>query len=127
MAAIGAIVAGCAIGRTVLPTANASASLAVSSRIAAIGHGQVWYGVIHQVNGRPDVTKIGPPDAFSPVDVRLNQGVDPSGPIAVRACDAIAAAVSNPQYGPSLEVSIVTLINEAGSHECRPPEGPAWS
>ena len=121
-AAMAAIVAGCVAGRTVLPTPDASASLAVSNRIAAIGQGQDWYSVIQQLDGRPDARKVGPATAFAPVEVRLNPGVDPESSIVSRACDAIAAAVDNPRYGPSLEVSNVTLINGAGSHWCRPPE-----
>lgn len=121
LAAVGAIVVGCVPGRTVLPTPDASASLAVSTRIAEIGRGQDWYGAIHQLSGRPDAAKIGPEDGFFPVEVQLNRGVDPVSPLAVRACDAIAAAVNNPKYGPSLQVSIVTVINNVGSHDCRPP------
>jgi hypothetical protein len=122
LAAIAAIVAGCVPGRTVLPTPDPSASLAVSNRIAAIGQGQDWYGVIQQLDGRPDARKVGPATAFAPVEVRLNPGVDPESSIVSRACDAIAAVMDNPQYGPSLEVSEVTLINGAGSQWCRPPE-----
>jgi hypothetical protein len=112
------VIAGCG---TVVPTPNPSGSLAVSTRIAEIGQGQDWYGVIHQVNGRPDAIRIGPQDGWFPVDVRLNPGVDPGSSIVSRACDAIAAAVSNTQYGPSLQVTVITLLNSAGSHECRPP------
>jgi hypothetical protein len=122
LTAIAAIVAGCVAGRTVLPTPDASASLAASNRIAAIAQGQDWYSVIQQLYGRPDARKDGPANAFAPVEVRLNPEVDPGSPMVARACDAIAAAMDNPRYGPSLEVSEVTLINFAGSHWCRPPE-----
>ena len=121
LAAVGAIVVGCVPGRTVLPTANPSMSLAVQNRIEAIGQGQDWYGVIHQVGGRPDAIRLGPPEAWSYVQVNLNQGVDPGSPIAVRACDAIAGVVNDPRYGPSLQVLYVTLLGRNRSHDCRPP------
>jgi hypothetical protein len=122
LAAIGAIVAGCAIGRTVLPTANPSMSLALQNRIAEIGQGQDWYGVVHrQLNGRPDAIRVGPPDCWCYVQVVLDPGVDPGSPIAVHACEAIAAAVNSPQYGTSLQVTEVELINNDRSYDCNPP------
>jgi hypothetical protein len=124
LVAIGALVVGCG---TVLATPDPSASLAVSIRIAAIGQGRDWYGVIHQINGRPDVIKIGPLDCYCEIRVTLAPGVDPGSSIALSACDAIANAVDDPRYGPSLEVSVVTVINSRGSHDCRPPQGPGWS
>jgi hypothetical protein len=121
-AAIAATVAGCALpGVNHAMTPDASASLAISNRIAVIGQGQDWYGVIHQLNGRPDARKDGPASEFAPVTVWLNQEVEPGSSTVARACDAIANGVNDPKYGPSLEVSEVTLINGAGSHWCRPP------
>jgi hypothetical protein len=122
LAAIGAMVVGCGRMGTALPTANPSMSLALQNRITEIGQGQDWYSVVHhQANGRPDAIRVGPPDCWCYVQVVLNPGVDPGSPVAVHACDAIAAAVNSPPYGPSLRVTEVSLINGDRSYDCNPP------
>jgi hypothetical protein len=107
------------------PGPDPSGSLAVSDRIAAIGKGQDWYAAINVVNGRPDATRY--QGGWSYVQVRVAPGVDPGSAIVARACDAIATAVNNPKYGPSVDVTSIELIpiemtESSSSHKCWTPE-----
>jgi hypothetical protein len=106
------------------PGPDPSGSLAVSDRIAAIGKGQEWYATINLVDGRPDATKY--QGGWSYVQVRVAPGVDPGSEIVARACDAVAAAVNNPKYGPALDVTSIELIpietTNSSSRKCWTPE-----
>jgi hypothetical protein len=90
---------------------DASASSAVSDRIALVGQGQDWYKAINLVNGRPDAVKMGPLIDYAPAEVRLAPGIEPEDPLVSRACEAIGTALNSARFGPPLNVTTIDVFN----------------
>lgn len=99
-----------------VPVPNASASLAVSVRIATLGRGQDWYAALKLVDSRPEVEWNGP--NLGPVYVWLASGIDPGSAIASRACQAILEGLTTTHDGPALNVDTVIVQNPPAQHEC---------
>ncbi len=106
-----------------VPSADPSGSASVASRIVILGNGQDWYRAINLVNGRPDAIRYS--GDWARVQIRVAPGMDVNAPLVARACDAIAAGLNDPAYGPSLQVNLVELYavessNREPTYDCRP-------
>jgi hypothetical protein len=93
-------------------------SVAFSTRIAAAGIGQDWYGDISLVDQRPDAIKRGRDVDLETAEIRLIPGVNPQSPTIARACRAIAAVVNDPKFGPPLNITEIDLYNAIGTYSC---------